>query len=90
MQKLIFSIALFLFSFQKVQAYELPISTLDHLDEVNIYIQTVDPGNLVYDNFGHTLVRVEDKRKIEIMSLTGVFFSFGEPVSFAIDFYRAT
>ena len=88
MQKLIFSIAFFLFSFQKVQAYELPISTLDHLDDVNIYIQTVDPGNLVYDNFGHTLVRVEDKKENRNYVFNWGVFSFGEPVSFAIDFYR--
>ena len=88
MQKLIFSLAIFLFSFQKAQAYELPISTLDHLDKVNIYIQTVDPGNLVYDNFGHTLVRVEDKKENRNYVFNWGVFSFGEPVSFALDFYR--
>ena len=42
----------------------------------------------MYDNFGHTLVRVEDKKENRNYVFNWGVFSFGEPVSFAIDFYR--
>ena len=88
MQNILQILLIFLISTPSLSANELPISSLDRLDQINIYIQTVDPGNLVYDNFGHTLVRIEDKAKRRDYVYNWGVFSFGEPIRFALNFYK--
>ena len=69
-------------------ALELPSQYVDTPEDINIYIQTVDEGNLVYDNFGHTLVRVENTKTRKNYIYNWGVFSFGEPVVFALNFYK--
>lgn len=60
----------------------------EDLDSVDFYLHTVDVGDHVYDNFGHTAVRVHDR----VSGWDAVFnwgvFDFGEPLSFSLTFYR--
>ena len=71
-----------------LQARNIPESYLNDLENINIYVQTVDEGNLVYDNFGHTLVRVENIKTRKNFVFNWGVFSFGDPVGFALNFYK--
>lgn len=68
-------------------AQNMPRMPLD-VDRVDIYLHTVDIGNLVYNNFGHTAIRVHDRGNGEDWVFNWGIFDFGEPLSFAFQFYR--
>ena len=58
------------------------------MDKVEIYLHTVNIGNKIYDNFGHTAIRVVDKRTYTDLVYNWGMFDFGNPLSFSLDFYR--
>lgn len=60
----------------------------EDLDKVDIYLHTVDIGNLVYNNFGHTAIRVHDRHGNQDLVFNWGIFDFGKPVEFAFKFYR--
>lgn len=62
-----------------------PADSLSHID---VYLHTIDKGDLVYNNFGHTALRVVDRISGTDLVYNWGIFSFGDPVSFMIDFYR--
>ncbi|RZA24925.1 MAG: DUF4105 domain-containing protein [Proteobacteria bacterium] len=58
------------------------------MDKVEIYLHTVNVGNMVYDNFGHTAIRVVDKRDYTDLLYNWGSFDFGNPIQFSIEFYK--
>jgi hypothetical protein len=58
------------------------------LDQVDIYLHTIDRGDLIYNNFGHTAIRVQDRQSGADWVFNWGLFDFGEPVAFAFKFYR--
>ncbi len=58
------------------------------LDQVDIYLHTVDVGNLVFNNFGHTAVRVHDRLGRRDVVYNWGIFDFGDPLSFSLRFYK--
>ncbi len=60
----------------------------EDLDQVDIYLHTIDVGNLVFNNFGHTAIRVHNRQTGEDLVLNWGIFDFGEPLSFSLKFYR--
>ncbi|MFW7381069.1 MAG: DUF4105 domain-containing protein [Oligoflexus sp.] len=58
------------------------------LDRVDIFLHTVDVGNLVYNNFGHTAIRVRDESSGQDWVFNWGIFDFGDPIPFALKFYR--
>ncbi len=70
------------------QAASFMPSMPENLDEVDIYLHTVDIKDQVYNNFGHTAIRVRDRQSGQDMVYNWGIFDFGEPVSFALKFYR--
>ncbi|MBC7532811.1 MAG: DUF4105 domain-containing protein [Oligoflexus sp.] len=74
-----------------VQAQEAETinSLANDMDQVDIYLHTIDVGHMVYDNFGHTAIRVVDHRKYSDMVYNWGTFSFDDgPVTFAFNFYK--
>lgn len=67
-------------------AYKLNIS--DDLSKVDFYLHTVDVGNRVFDNFGHTAIRIHDREKGINVLLNWGLFDFSDPLSFSIRFYK--
>lgn len=49
-----------------------PADSLSHID---VYLHTIDKGDLVYNNFGHTALRVVDRIWELIWFITGVFLA---------------
>lgn len=65
--------------------YELP----NDLSGVHFYLITVDVGDMVYDNFGHTALRVYDENTdTDTVFNWGVFDMSGGVVSFSYDFFK--
>lgn len=63
--------------------------TLDaRLEKIDIYLHTVDVGNLVFNNFGHTAVRVHDQMSGQDLVYNWGIFDFSDPVSFSLRFYQ--
>jgi len=58
------------------------------LDQVDVYLHTVDLGNLIYNNFGHTALRVHDKVSGRDLVFNWGIFYFENPISFGLQFYR--
>ena len=58
------------------------------LDQVDIYLHTVDRGTFVYDNFGHTAIRVHNKNSGQDLVYNWGIFDFKDPVEFSLKFYR--
>lgn len=58
------------------------------LDAVDIYLHTVDVGNLIFNNFGHTALRVHDKSSGRDLVFNWGIFDFGDPLSFSLRFYQ--
>lgn len=58
------------------------------LEAVDIYLHTVDVGNLVFNNFGHTALRVHDKSSGRDMVYNWGIFDFRDPISFSLRFYK--
>lgn len=59
-----------------------------HLDDIEIYLHTVDVGNLIYNNFGHTAIRVRDRLTGSDRVYNWGIFDVDDPVSFALNFYK--
>ncbi len=60
----------------------------EDLDQVDVYLHTVDLGNLIYNNFGHTALRVHDKVSGRDLVFNWGIFSFKDPISFGLQFYK--
>ncbi len=58
------------------------------LDQVDVYLHTVDRGKMVYDNFGHTAIRVHNKSTGQDLVYNWGIFDFKDPVEFSLKFYR--
>ena len=58
------------------------------LSKVDIYLHTVDRGTMVYDNFGHTAIRVHNKNTGDDMVYNWGIFDFANPVDFSLKFYK--
>ncbi len=59
------------------------------MSAVSFYLITVDVGNNVWDNFGHTALRVIDQStNTDLVFNWGVFRIEGGPVSFAYNFFK--
>jgi hypothetical protein len=58
------------------------------LDQVDVYLHTVDIGNMIYTNFGHTALRVHDKLSGRDMVFNWGIFTFKDPITFGLQFYR--
>ena len=75
----------------KVDNLQAEIS-FDHmpadLDQVDIYLHTVDLGNLVFNNFGHLALRVRDKVSGRDLVFNWGLFEFKDPLTFGLNFYR--
>ena len=70
-------------------AGELAEGDAEGMDQVDIYLHTIDVGNMIYDNFGHTAIRVVDHRNGTDLVYNWGMFSFDDgPVTFALDFYK--
>lgn len=65
--------------------YVLP----NDLSGVRFYLLTVDVGDMVYDNFGHTALRVYDENtNTDIVYNWGVFDLSGGVVNFSYEFFK--
>jgi len=65
--------------------YSLPAD----MDGVHFYLITVDVGNKVWDNFGHTALRVIDENaNTDVVFNWGVFRINGGPVLFSYNFFK--
>ena len=71
---------------QLLSAQSLP--TEEKLKQIDIYLHTVDVGDMVYNNFGHTAVRVHNKLTNQDMVYNWGIFDFADPVKFSFNFYR--
>lgn len=58
------------------------------LEQVDIYLHTVDVGNLVFNNFGHTALRVHDKASGRDLVYNWGIFDFRDPLTFSLRFYK--
>lgn len=58
------------------------------LDNVDIYLHTVERGTMVYDNFGHTAIRVHNKSTGDDLVYNWGIFDFRDPVDFSLKFYK--
>ena len=65
--------------------YSLPAD----MSSVHFYLITVDVGDMVYDNFGHTALRVIDENaNTDVVFNWGVFRINGGPASFSYNFFK--
>jgi hypothetical protein len=87
-------IAVTVLPFNRASALE-PIESPDQyslpadMDGVHFYLITVDVGNKVWDNFGHTALRVIDENtNTDVVFNWGVFRINGGPVSFSYNFFK--
>lgn len=62
--------------------------TSDALDHIEVYLHTIDKGDLVYNNFGHTALRIMNRKSGADLVYNWGIFSFGDPLSFMVDFYK--
>ncbi len=60
----------------------------EEMDKVEFYLHTIDIGNLVYNNFGHTALRVVDHRNYTDTVYNWGIFEMDDPLTFSINFYR--
>ncbi len=58
------------------------------LDQVDVYLHTIDIGNLIFNNFGHSALRVHDKVSGRDLVFNWGIFDFRSPISFGLEFYR--
>lgn len=68
-------------------AYSLTQMPAD-LDQVDVYLHSVDIGNLIYSNFGHTALRIHDKVSGRDLVFNWGMFSFKDPITFGLQFYK--
>lgn len=65
--------------------YSLPAD----MSGVHFYLITVDVGDMVYDNFGHTALRVFDENtNTDLVFNWGIFRINGGPVAFSYNFFK--
>lgn len=65
--------------------YPLPLD----MSRVHFYLITVDVGEMVWDNFGHTALRVIDENtNTDVVFNWGVFRIDGGPVAFSYNFFK--
>lgn len=57
------------------------------LEQMDFYLHTVEVGDLVFNNFGHTALRVHDRLNQRNFILNWGIFDFGEPLDFSLRFY---
>jgi len=91
---LLLLLALALFPFTRTAALEA-IESQDQyalpadMSGVHFYLITVDVGDMVWDNFGHTALRVFDENSnTDVVFNWGVFRIDGGPVSFSYNFFK--
>lgn len=65
-----------------------PDSGQEDMSQVDIYLHTLDVGDMYYTNFGHTALRVIDGNRDTDLIYNWGMFDFGEPLSFALRFYQ--
>ncbi len=74
-------------SYPELEVADYPVP--QDLSAVSFYLITVDVGDSVWDNFGHTALRVIDQRSnTDLVFNWGVFRINGGPVSFAYNFFQ--
>jgi len=64
------------------------ISMPADLEQVDFYLHTVDTSDHIYDNFGHTAIRVHNRGSGEDMIYNWGIFDFADPLSFGFRFYK--
>lgn len=57
-------------------------------EAVEIYLHTVEVDNLVFNNFGHTAIRVKDPSHHLDMVYNWGLFDFSDPVTFSFRFFK--
>lgn len=60
----------------------------DDLSQIDIYLHTVNYGSLVYDNFGHTAIRVHNRSTGQDLIYNWGIFDFGDPIPFMKRYYE--
>ncbi len=67
------------------EQYALPVD----MNGVHFYLLTVDVGDKVWDNFGHTMLRMFDENtNTDMVFNWGVFRINGGPVAFSYNFFK--
>ena len=61
---------------------------VNNYKEIDFYLHTVEVGNLVFNNFGHTAIRLVDKRNGDDFVFNWGIFDFSHPVSFSYKFFK--
>lgn len=56
-------------------------------NSVEIYLHTVEVGDLIFNNFGHTALRLYDPKTGRDLIYNWGIFNFGDPVTFSLNFY---
>ncbi|MEX0964955.1 MAG: DUF4105 domain-containing protein [Pseudohongiellaceae bacterium] len=70
---------------ESVQMYSLPAD----MSGVHFYLITVDVGDKVWDNFGHTALRMLDENtNTDVVFNWGLFRIDGGPVAFSYNFFK--
>ncbi len=65
--------------------YELPAD----MNGVHFYLLTVDVGDKIWDNFGHTMLRMFDENtNTDVVFNWGVFRLNGGPIAFSYNFFK--
>lgn len=60
-----------------------------YLNNIDFYLHTVDAGNMVYTNFGHTTIRIVNKNDGRDLVYNWGVFDFGSsPIQFALNFFK--
>ena len=59
----------------------------DSLDHIDLYLHTFDVGNMIYTNFGHSAIRVKNRKAGTDVIYNWGMFDFGSPLSFSLKFY---
>ena len=77
-------------SFSQSIADELtPYSVPANMSQVEFYLLTVDVGDQVWDNFGHTALRVIDENtNTDLVFNWGIFDISGGVVGFSFNFFK--
>lgn len=65
----------------------IPPEPVDYT-QVDFYLHTIEVGNLIYDNFGHTAIRVHDRMNQQDMIYNWGIFDFSDPLTFSFRFFK--
>jgi hypothetical protein len=57
-------------------------------EDVDFYLHTVEPGNAVYDNFGHLAIVLKHRPTGRADVYNWGIFDFSDPISFSLQFYK--